>query len=302
MDFYSQMAAMEQAKEQAKKANQSAQLEQYRQGNGPAPEYGKKQTPPPPNYQGLAKEQARIGSQYNRPNQQNAFGAGINWSQDANGNWTQTQTFGGPMGGLFGGLQGQAASLMGQPMDWNQFGKVGTGDEARNQAIDAAYTQAASRLDPMWNQREDQARTRLINQGFAEGSEGWNNSMGQLGRDRNDAYTSAMRSAIGQGIEAGDSVFKNNLMSQQNAIANALRQRGQPFDELSTMRSFMGSPDFMGLDAPNLLGAAGAEGDYWMQKLANDNSIAGSIFGGLFGGLGSMGGGMANYFGNRKRG
>lgn len=129
-----------------------------------------------------------------------------------------------------------ALQQQGAPIDWNSFGKVGTGEQARDQAINAAYGQATSRLDPMWNQREDRAHTRLLNQGLDQTSEAYRTSMEGLGRERNDAYTSALNSAIGQGTQAGQGIFNQGMMSRQQSIAEALRRRMQPLDELEKLQ------------------------------------------------------------------
>ncbi len=143
-----------------------------------------------------------------------------------------------------------AANQMGPPIDWSQFaGMSATGDQARQQAIDAAYGQATSRLDPMWGQREDAERTRLLNQGLPEDSEAFKNSMGEFGRQRNDAYSQALSSAIGQGTQAGDTVFRQGMMTRQQALAEALRRRGMPLDELAKWQDLYG--DQGKLDAAN---------------------------------------------------
>ena len=196
-----------------------------------------KQAPAPPNYQQIAAEQTRS----NRPNQQNAFGGQVNWQQGPGGQWTQTQGFGGPLGGAASSLQQQAANNLGQPADLSQF-NVGSGDAARQQAIDAAYSQATSRLDPQWAQREEQARTQLLNQGLDPSSEAYRNAMGNLGRERTEAYGQAMSNAIGQGTAAGESAFRQNLMSAQTNLANLLRGRQLPLDEMAQLQGLLAQP------------------------------------------------------------
>ena len=165
-------------------------------------------------------------------------------SQTFNADGSVSQQFTGGMGQAFDGLQGQVAGL-GKGMDWGQFGELGNGDAAREQAINAGYGAATSRLDPMWNQREAQARTRLLNQGLDENSEAFKNAMGEMGNQRTDAYNQAMFSAIGQGREAGDSVFRNNMSSRQQAIQEALKARGMPLEELEKMQGFLsGQPQY----------------------------------------------------------
>lgn len=80
------------------------------------------------------------------------------------------------------------------------------------QTKDAGKFVTEQRLDPTWNHREEGMRTRLLNQGLDPTSEASQNAMGQFGRDRNDAYASAINGAQ-------DSAYRNALntwMAQQN--------------------------------------------------------------------------------------
>lgn len=253
---------------------------------------GKKNAPPPPDYQGLAEQQADASAkllqqqtQANRPNQHNAFGAEVNWTQNPDGTWAQNQSFGsGPLGQAAQGLQAQAAANMATPFSFAQFGELGTGDDARNQAIDSAYKQATSRLDPMWQQREEAQRTQLLNQGLTPGTEAFNQQMALMGRDRNDAYTSALNMAIGHGTAAGDSVFRNNLMGRQQGISEALQQRSMPTQELQALMGFLGMPGFQGAgmsEAPQLLPAGIAQGNYGMQAWQGQNQANADYWQGL---------------------
>jgi hypothetical protein len=250
-----------------------------------------KEAPPPGDFAGAAREMsnasrdiAREQTQANRPNQTNAFGATTQWTQGPDGQWSQRQSFGGPMAGAANSLQQQLAGTLGQPLDFGSLGALGTGDAARSQAIESAYNQSASRLDPMFQRREDSTRTRLLNQGLVEGSEAYNQQMGDLGRDRNDAYTSALASAISQGTAAGDSVFRNNLASRQQGMSEMLRARGQPLAEMQALQGFLGQPSFMGAgagQAPNLLGAAQAQHGADMAAWQGTNQAYSDLFGGL---------------------
>ncbi len=179
-------------------------------------------------------------------------------SQTFNKDGTVSTQFTGGLGQAATGLQGQVAGLA-QPMDWSQFSKIGSGDDARNQAITGAYGQATSRLDPQWEQRMDQSRTRLLNQGLDPSSEAYRNEMSNLSMQRNDAYSGAMNGAIAQGTAAGDSAFRNNLMGNQAQIANAMKQRGLPMQEMQQMMSLMGQPDYS-QDSTTLSGAMGSAG------------------------------------------
>jgi hypothetical protein len=215
--------------------------------------FGKGGAPEAPDFAGAAREQTKL----NRPDQFGPFGSTV-W----NGN-TQTTS-------LAGGLGQGAESLMGQI---GAQGPLGTGDDARNQAIDSAYTQASSRLDPQWGQREESTRAMLANQGLDPGSEAYGNEMGNFSRGRNDAYSSAMANAIGQGTAAGNSVFQNNLAGQM-----------APYQQLGALQ---------GLSRPGAYGSAGdllgALGNQYQGEL-NAYGIEQGGKNSMLGGLASLGG------------
>jgi len=197
-------------------------------GNGTKP-------PNPIDFAGIGQQQTQATQNAGNATLSNPF-ASSTVSMGPDGKPVQSTNFFGGLGQAASGLQ-QQAGMLGQGVDWSQFGQVGTGDDARQQATDAAYKQATSRLDPQWDKRMEAQRTQLLNQGFDPSSEGFQSAMTDLGNQRNDAYSSAERNAQQIGTAAGDSVFRNNLMSQQNSIANMLRQRQLPLDE---MQSLMG--------------------------------------------------------------
>lgn len=183
-------------------------------------------------------------TQQNRPDQTNAFGASTTWGVGPDGKPVQTQSFGGPMGDAANSLQQQAQTQLSSPFDLGSLGKMGTGDSARDQAIQAAYGQASSRLDPMFQQRRTQLESRLANQGLDANSEAYRNSIGDFDRAQNDAYGSAMNSAIGQGTAAGSAVFGQNMMARQQQLAEMLRGRGQALGEMQQMQGLLNQPQF----------------------------------------------------------
>lgn len=212
---------------------------------------------------------------------------------------TSTELNGG-LGAAAGGLMGQAGD-MARPMDWDQFGNLGNGDDARNQAIDAAYGQATARLDPQWDDRMERERTRLLNQGLSEDSAAFKGSMRDTNFARNDAYGSAMNSAISQGTAAGDSVFRNNLMSRTQMISEALKKRGMPVEEISKLQSLLTQPGY-NTDNSTMSGALGSAGiaqqaaaQKQRQAEADAQSAAGTA-GGIMSGVGTAAAIAAMFF------
>lgn len=208
--------------------------------------------PSAPDFMALAEKQA-VG---NHPNQTSPF-ASSQWTQGPDGQWSQNVS-------LSGGLQQGADNLMSQIGSQDP---IGTGDDARNQAITAAYDQAASRLDPQWAQREESTRAMLANQGLPAGSEAFGAEMGNFGRDRNDAYSSAMANAIGQGTAAGHVAFADNLAAANN-----------PYSQLGMLQGLTQQPTAPGganyLSAGNL-GYQGDLNKYGIQQGGKNSLMSG---------------------------
>lgn len=255
--------------------------------------------PPPTDWKGMQAQVTSAADKTlanNRLNTSNPFS-----SQTFNPDGSTSQQFNGGLGTANAGLMGQAGAL-GQGMDWSQFGPVGTGDGARDQAINASYGQATSRLDPQWQKREEAQRTQLLNQGLDPSSEAYKNQMSDLGNQRNDAYTSAMNMAIGQGTAAGDSAFRNNMLGHQQSIADAIRQRQMPLEEMQKLGGLMGQQPGYNQDGSTMQGAMASTGiqqaadkQAWDQKQAADAAAAGTA-GGVMSGIGTAAGIAAMFF------
>jgi hypothetical protein len=82
---------------------------------------------------------------------------------------------------------------------------------ARLAASEATYRQAASRLDPRFAQAEEQARQRLVNQGFSQNSQGYKDAMAEFERGRTDAYDQAIFGSIREGEAAAQGQFGRQL-------------------------------------------------------------------------------------------
>jgi len=116
--------------------------------------------------------------------------------------------------------------------DFNQGqavqGQVGGNlDTARQQAIDATYGQATSRLDPRFAQQERSLDAKLANQGLGINSAAYQNAQDAFGREKTDAYNQAQYSAIGAGEDAANALFGRQLNQGQFANAAAGQQYSQ---------------------------------------------------------------------------
>ncbi len=182
------------------------------------------------------------------------------------------------------GLLGDVASQQG-PLDFSGLPEVpgfkmaGDPTKAREQAYEATYGRMKSRLDPQWEQRQNQFEAQLRSQGLTPETnpDVWNQRMSEFTRGRNDAYTTAMESAtqmgesaasgeFGRGLAASQAGFQQGLTSRQQALAEMLQKRGWSLNEVNALLSGqqVEPPSFPGFtqagtgQAPNYMGAAQA--------------------------------------------
>ena len=125
------------------------------------------------------------------------------------------------------GSQGipQAGQGMQGKLDFASLGGMPDPSVTNKQGTDAYYQQATSRLDPQWNQREEQKRSQLYNMGLKEGDQAYNQEMERFGQQRNDAYAGANRESILTGSQMGNQLFQQGMAGRQQG-ANELGQSG----------------------------------------------------------------------------
>lgn len=238
----------------------------------------------PQDYMGASAAQTKA----NRPNQTNPFGTTSNWTQGPDGQWTQSSQFSGGLGQANDNLQGQLASATATPFDPSQAPAIQYGEDARKAATDASYNQITSRLDPMWNQREDAERTRLINQGLDPQSEAYRASMDDFSRGRNDAYQGGINSSIGLGLNAADQMFNQSMGAHNTSIADMVRGKTLPLQMLQGLGQFSGQSGFnsdQGLQASGMQGAQ--DWQRYLEKLSQDADVGGGI-GDILGTIGKI--------------
>ena len=137
--------------------------------------------------------------------------------------------------GLAEGLLGRAESELGAPVGWDALDPntlEGVGD-IRNQAEEALYSRAASRLDPQWEQEQQAVESRLWNQGLRPGDEAYDAAMGNFQRARTDAYDRATQQAIIGGGQEAERQFGMGLTRRQQALSEALQRRGWSLNEIN---------------------------------------------------------------------
>lgn len=204
-----------------------------------------------------------------------------------------------PYGSVSTGPNGRSFQFTGQAADVNRalmenMAKSAGMDpsQAGAQAQKTVMDFQQSRLDPMWQGREQAAQTGLANQGLEPGSEAYANASRAFGQQRNDAYSQAMSQAVGLGQAEQAQARQNQMMPY--AQASSLMGLGQQQPDTS-----------------KLLGAAGMQygANQDQQSAANNKkgssmsglgSIAGTIFGGPAGGM--AGGALGKMFGSGTNG
>ena len=259
-------------------------------------------TPPDPNVVANAQANANIASataqqHLNMVNSTDPYGS-VNYVADpsAPGGYRQTTTFSPGQQGLYdlglqaqqgalgiannqlGNIQGALNSHLTAPTLQNSFGPTDfTAD--RNAVTDAMYGQARSRLDPQWQQAENQDRARLANQGLSQNSSAYQTEMGNFGRAKNDAYNSALNSAILSGANEQNVLF--NQAGQQAAFGNQAAQQGfqnqayaqnQPIDQFSALMSANQVQNPSGINyTPSMVGQTDVTGAYGL-NMAQQNA------------------------------
>ena len=213
----------------------------------------------------------------------------------------QQTAISGSLNTLAGDQLGRVSTALADPFSYEGMPAAPTADAAaRQQAIDAMYGQATSRLDPRFSQEQTQLQTDLANQGIGVGSDAYNNALESFGRTKNDAYTSALNQAtIGGGAEQSR-LFGLQGSQRERAIQEYAQQRNAPLNEVSALMSGtqINNPSFSPTPQTAIAGTDIA-GMYQNQYLGQQNAYNqqqganNAAMGGLFGLGGAALGGQA---------
>jgi len=135
-------------------------------------------------------------------------------------------------------------------------------DTTRQRVEDSLYSRSTSRLDPQFQEREDQLRTRLANQGIVQGSEAYDREMRKFDNSRTDAYAGARADAISRGGEEQSRMFGMNQAGRQQSL-----------NENLAYGNFSNQAQQQGFNQGLASGQFGneAQNQYFNQQLANAN-------------------------------
>lgn len=288
------------------------------------------QAPPTPDFTGAAQAQgaanvetARLTGQMSNPNINTPQGSQtVTWNGDQP---TVNRTFSPDQQHLYdqqmgisqnlGDIAGQGLSRVGTTMGSNfdmsnvpgrqssvaggpiQTGVAGAGDSARRAVEQAMYQRATARLDPRFQQSDDNLQSNLVAQGLHPGTEAYDRAMRNQTFAKNDAYSSAANDAItaggveqarqfGMNLGAGNfanqaqqqgfgqGVTNANLTNQQRqqAIQEEAYQRQLPLQELNALRTGAqpNMPQFQNFSGTQVAGTPIFAGAQAQSQSAND--------------------------------
>lgn len=209
------------------------------------------------------------------------------------------------------------------PFDMSQFGdapdapdisSLGAGPEVNPEVRQRQQDAILKRFSPQLDRNSEAMRTRLANQGFARGSEGFSNAMQDDNQARNDFY-------LGADIQAGDEMarmfglqnqgrardisemtqdYRFATSARDRAIQEGLLERNQPLSELSSfitgsqprMPQFGQTPQGT-INPADYMGAAYATGNQQQNQYAQQNANYRQNLQGLYG-LAGTGAGLAS--------
>ena len=110
-------------------------------------------------------------------------------------------------------------------------GDIGDPYGTRQRAEDAAFSQATSRLSPLYDSRRESLEIKMRNQGLRPGDEAWDAQMSTLGQQENDAYNQALWSSVGEGRAESGQIWSQLAQQNQNAFNQSLAANQQNFGQ-----------------------------------------------------------------------
>jgi hypothetical protein len=277
----------------------------------------KSKAPPAPDYSALMQQQQALDEKNyaqqlkdSRTSQVTAQGSS-SWSQDANGNWVQTQTLSPEQQKLYNqqvantSQQQQIANTANSALQaaqangaWQPPGITAqySQDYANNYADQMEQTLTA-RLQPQYQQDQNAMQTKLSLQGLQPGTEAYDRAYKNLLTSQGDVMSQANLQAQLAGQSEARNQYNTELTGQEAANTLSMQQYLMPWQTASTaaglsgnisMPSFAsGSTSTPGLANTDIVGAA--QQSYAQQvQAANEanssKSAKGSSIGAIVGG------------------
>lgn len=290
-----------------------------------------KKSPKAPDFSGLAQQEAQSNkeaiqyqTQANRPNQFTPWGSS-QWNLDpATGKSTQNvaldrvsqatldnqRHIAGSFSNTANDLRHRARRNLVPEMDYRKFtewGDLGDYDTRRQAAEDGAYGRSTSRLDPYWEQQNNDMDVQLRSQGLVPGDAAYDRAYANMSRSQNDAYALAQadsqaagrqESELAFGQQLGEAAYGDN--QRNNQVAEELQRRGWTINEINALTrgreiGLPQSPDFAVSGNPGGTDYGGVGSSQYQANLDKYNAgqqQTNSLFSGL-GGIAKTGIGIA---------
>lgn len=161
----------------------------------------------------------------------------------------------------------------------------------------ASFDRAMGLLSPVFDQRQKELESGLINRGLPVGSEAANDQLNLFAQQRNNAELAAAQDAVAAGRGEQSRLFGLNQAARNQGLSETSFLRNQPFNELSAALSGSQLGQFQGQPinaAPvDIIGANALQQQAQLANFNAQNQFRSDILGGLFG-LGSAGIGLAS--------
>lgn len=137
----------------------------------------------------------------------------------------------------------------------------------RQDAEDAAYQKATARLDPQFQQQEQQLETKLRQQGLNPGDQAWQSSIQDFNNRRNDAYEQARLGSTAAGRDESNLMYGQQMGAYQTNLGQQDQAYNQALQGFQQNQSLQDQAYQQGLGA---FGAnLGAQGQQFQQDLGS---------------------------------
>lgn len=272
-----------------------------------------------PDYKGAAEAQGKssvdaINAQTlaNRPNLTTPWGS-MTWNKNQDGSWNGNMALSGPQqqalndqmdiqagrSSMAKGMLDSAGKDLSRGIDWAGFGALPNGEQARQDATNAAYDQAKSRLDPQWDQTMEKNRTQLLNEGLDPNSQAYGTQMDNLNRQKTDAYQTAQNAAVGQGLQAGQQSFNQGMQGRQQGISEAFQQQ---YGGMNALNAFLSGSQVGMPQMPSFSNAGAAQPTQYLQAAGDQGNFnsANNPMGDILGAAGKLGASGMFAFSDRR--
>lgn len=200
----------------------------------------------------VADYMAQQNAQFNRPNQQGAFGGSQNWTQDANGNWTKSTNLSGSQDAMLNaedqyslnarqaalGLSQGAFDAYSQPYNYNNISQVMGGQQlgdARNRAATSAYESQMALLRPEFDQQNQQFEQMAAERAWVPGSKVYELEKNRLANNQAAQSRSIADNAYNQGLNEYNTMFNTSTSDRARQISEMNSMRDRPLQEVGTL-------------------------------------------------------------------